>query len=1077
MSWINPTKYERDVPNINEKFLNELKGELSDHDAKITLAQFLRANLSFTVQLVTGGDVKLAPFQEILCKGVLNRNFSMFLLSRGASKCLDENSLVMIKDKGYQRLKNVNIGDYILANEQYQLVLDKLVNEIDDGLRVETLSGFSISGLLDHRCLTYNSDTLDFQYKKIKDLSINTDIIPIKFGQNNWGNENIINGFDFSKQDFNEKEISLENNKEIFYLMGIILGDGCIRSNSKNLCSIASEDKEVLEFCKSFYRKYLPNTKVSQIDNKINLNNLKHVTSKSSEIRLTNKIFIRFLEHVGFSTEFKAHQKIFPKKILQASKENVCSFLRGLFDTDGYASFRRNEKKNSNRLTIGLTSSCYDLTKTVQDVLLNLGISSSITKVHDEGKYEIMGKICNTKSAYSLQIGCRQSIELFNKYIGFGINRKQSLVDKYISGYIKKIDYNSELIPDIGNYLIKKYSKNHFVKNGYNIHKNISINRLRYILDNNLVDKDDIIKITKIIDSAFIYRKIKNIEKIKTKTVDIQVENEECYWSGGFINHNSYLAGQLCWMLPLFEPNTNILVAGPNFRAARNIFAYLEKTVNSRNATLLQQIFGQPSKRGDLFEWPVMSNNVCVSSIKAIPLNGEKIRGIRANVLILDEFLLLSPDIVKNVLMPFLVAPSNIKERIEVREIEDDLIKQGKMKEEDRLTFPNQSRMIALSSASYTFENLYKVYSEWMDNILNDSKPVGDAKYFIAQMGYKAIPEYMVDPVIIEEAKAGGEENPAFQREYCARFVDGSDSYFSAKKMHELTIKDGDRPTVLLSGDKDKKYILSIDPSWSSSPASDHFAMCILELSSDLESATVVHNYAVAGGELNQHIQYLMYILTYFNIVLIIADNADGNFIKAANESEIFKSKNMQLGFIDYDGDLTGQDYAEMLGKVKNQYNLLTKNICFKHVFNSSSIRRINEQLQNFINTKRIYFGSKLTAHSTEYDIAINLKLPSDVKGADNILTLISDQDDLVYQVKKQCSLIEVKSSASGNQTFDLPTSLKRNTSASRARKDNYTALMLGIEGFKAYWDINKQESKKVSRIFTPVMFGNSTLT
>ena len=40
------------------------------------------------------------------------------------------------------------------------------------------------------------------------------------------------------------------------------------------------------------------------------------------------------------------------------------------------------------------------------------------------------------------------------------------------------------------------------------------------------------------------------------------------------------------------------------------------------------------------------------------------------------------------------------------------------------------------------------------------------------------------------------------------------------------------------------------------------------------------------------------------------------------------------------------------------------------------------------------------------------------------------NQDNLIYQTKKQCALIEVKSTAKGTQTFDLPQHLKRNTSA-----------------------------------------------
>ena len=53
--------------------------------------------------------------------------------------------------------------------------------------------------------------------------------------------------------------------------------------------------------------------------------------------------------------------------------------------------------------------------------------------------------------------------------------------------------------------------------------------------------------------------------------------------------------------------------------------------------------------------------------------------------------------------MPFLVAPQNMKERIEIREMEDKLIAAGKMKEADRITFENTFKMIALSSASLYF--------------------------------------------------------------------------------------------------------------------------------------------------------------------------------------------------------------------------------------------------------------------------------------------------------------------------------------------------------------------------------------
>ena len=78
-----PDKYKKDYPDINAELMN-LKGILNDKDAKISLAKFLRANLGFTTELISG--IKLAPYQEIHLKGLLNRNFSMCVFGRGCGK-------------------------------------------------------------------------------------------------------------------------------------------------------------------------------------------------------------------------------------------------------------------------------------------------------------------------------------------------------------------------------------------------------------------------------------------------------------------------------------------------------------------------------------------------------------------------------------------------------------------------------------------------------------------------------------------------------------------------------------------------------------------------------------------------------------------------------------------------------------------------------------------------------------------------------------------------------------------------------------------------------------------------------
>ena len=497
-----------------------------------------------------------------------------------------------------------------------------------------------------------------------------------------------------------------------------------------------------------------------------------------------------------------------------------------------------------------------------------------------------------------------------------------------------------------------------------------------------------------------------------------------CVWGRGC--GKTFIAAVYCFLQCIFVPETKILIAGPTFRTARFIFNNIEKFVESKGAELLAQAFGHKSKRNDAYEWKINGG-----TITAIPLSGEKIRGFRANVLVLDEFLLLPEDTIKTVLMPFLVAPQNMKERLDIRQQEDQLIKKGLMTEDERIVFKNNSKMIALSSASYTFENLFRTYKDWIQKIKSNDED--RTKYFISQMSYEALPEEMIDTTIIEEARSGGESHSSFQREYCAQFTDGSDSYFSARKMHECTINDGEEPTAKIKGQSGSRYVLGIDPSFSNSPASDYFAMSVLEIDDETAQGTLVHSYAVAGGDLKDQ------------------------FIDSCNESDFFR-KETNIQFLDFDSDKDGLQYDLEIKKFRRNYNQSERKICFKQNFSSNWLRKANEQLQADIDHKRIWFASKATANGSGFDGISSERIPMNMTGYDTILDLIEFQDSWIYQTKKQCAIVEVKSTAKGTQSFDLPQHLKRSTSPNRARKDNYTTLMLSNWGLKCYNDMMRHE-------------------
>lgn len=535
-----------------------------------------------------------------------------------------------------------------------------------------------------------------------------------------------------------------------------------------------------------------------------------------------------------------------------------------------------------------------------------------------------------------------------------------------------------------------------------------------------------------------------------------------CIWGRGC--GKTFIASVFCFLHCIFNPGSKILIAGPTFRTARFIFENLEKITESEGATLLLQCFGGKSKRNDQFQWTINEG-----TITAIPLNGEKIRGFRANVLLLDEFLLLPEDLINNVLIPFLVAPQDMKERIEIREMENELIQKNLLEEKDRIVFENNSKMIALSSASYTFENLYKTYKNWTGKIYEKEKEK-DSSYFISQLSYEALPSHMIDHNIIEAAQNGGTSNASFRREYCAQFSDGSDSYFSAVKMHQCTIPDGEEPTTLIRKKAGKKYVVGIDPNMSDSPSADYFSMAVMEMDEDKDSATLVHNYAGLGS-LSKHVKYLNYVLDNFDPELICIDNGGADmFLEGANGSKLFIDKKINLKSIDFDSNKEGVEYIKQIRDFKRAYNKESQRIVFNQVFTSDWIRKANELLQCNIDYKKVWFASKTIANNSEFDKQSMFNINLDQIEEENVGMFIENQDNLIHQVKKQCALIEVRTTARGIQSFDLPQHLKRNMSSTRARKDNYTALLLANWAVKCYSDMKNYQLEDNATTFTPIL-------
>lgn len=572
-------------------------------------------------------------------------------------------------------------------------------------------------------------------------------------------------------------------------------------------------------------------------------------------------------------------------------------------------------------------------------------------------------------------------------------------------------------------------------------------------------------------------------------------------WSRGA--SKSFSTAIFIFLHAIFNPNSKIAIISKTFRQSRAIFKTIEDiAAKPQGQMLMACITDGPSHSTD--EW---SMSLGSSEVKALPLGtGEKLRGFRFNVLVIDELLLMPEKVINEVIMPFLSTNKDPKKVHDIRKIEDQLIREKIITEEDRIRFP-KNKMIGLSSASYTFEPLYKTYKTYIEKIISgtdDGHPLKPDKsnaikgsYAVLQIGYDYIQQRasgMYDEALINKARS--EMSAAqFKREFGAQFSDESAGFYNMKAMNNCTVEYGKMPCTEIRGDPNCKYILAVDPSWSENDSSDFFAMIVLKIDDEDESKyTIVHSYAVAGGKFNEHANYFMYLLCNFNVVFIMMDHSGGTtFLQFFNEFD--KSKRYQLTALNVDFEDT-ENRESQLRTAKTIYNPKEGKIVYFQTFNPDWIRMANEELQAAIDHRRLSFAapaegieavfksqrsmalpelkglkflsiikknnrSKNVTDSSEYDLDEDLgDDDSDIEAKK--IDLIERQGFLINLIKTQCALIEVKLSDSGHITFTLPQNLKKQTGPNKTRRDLYTALLIGnwaVKCFNAFSNFVPEES------------------
>ena len=927
--------------------------------------------------------------------------------------CLDENEYVLTRD-GFKKIKNVSVGEQVRSRKELNIVSDKWANPKEDGLYIETASGESFKAKLGHRVLTYKDG--EFEFKKIQDLT-KDDYMPVKLGTEQWGDKDIT------------KDSEIKNSPYLFYMLGYVLGDGWINEDGVNYCS---ECYEVHSTIKNF----------------IDENGYKSYSRQRSEnlsfyeYAIFNRKLVKYIENLGWDISKKSKDKVIADSLLEAPKNYLCALIGGLFDADGYASFLEMSSK------VGLKSTSLEMLRQVKMLLNNMGVESNLRQSGEN----------NGIPYYDLVLANdHNSLKKFQEYIDFIVPHKKQNLEKIISRS-KTRNYQNKMVPGLGEMLKSEGSYKTIMGERGNWGNDFSQNRFDDVV--NLSDeKSEILKAIK--EESVVFSRIKTIEPYETVSVDITVEGEENYIGNGLVHHNSrgmsksFSTGIFALLDAMLNQGVHIGIISKSFRQSKMIFRKIEDISMDKKAELFRQCIGKVSKSND--EW---SMQIGKSRITALPLgDGEKLRGFRFQRIIVDELLLMPEKVLNEVIMPFLAVVENPQERQKISDAEDAMIAAGKMTEEERTEWPS-NKMIGLSSASYKFEYLYKMYQAYENMIFNPGAK-NQGRRCIMQFSYDCAPKALYDENLITQAR-GTMSQSQIDREFNAQFTDDSAGYFKISKMAECTIEDGESPAVEVAGEEGAEYILAFDPSWSESEASDDFAMQVIKLIPENKKGVVVHSYALPGTNLKKHMTYFKYLIDHFNIIMIVGDyNGGVQFMNSCNESDLFKKDRLEIGVFDAGLD-NPHDYVKDLKEARRGYNASNKTICYLRKPTSVWIRNGNEMLQTAFDRKKLYFAA--TAMDDNYSIQRAKKIPikdlkfskyEDEKNAGaKMIEFVEHQKDMIDLTKAECALIQVSSSAGGTQSFDLPSNLKRQKGVDRPRKDSYSALVLGNWGMNIYYDM-----------------------
>ncbi len=774
------------------------------------LIQFYRENPCIAAYDLLRVD--FAPIQRLIFEDMWFKNYTIAVAGRGAGKTYLLGVLAALSCLLYPGYRTGLIGpvfrqsfviksntyDTFWTNRGLKTTVEEFYDSIQPGLTqiqslhsqntilskwenderacryIKTTKGFELAGTVDHGILVLNGE-LDLVFKDLQDITKEDNIV-IKKGFQYFGNNNSIPKFEFNdKWTRKDCRIPTTLTPDLSYLFGLIVGDGCLsflETDGVYRLNFTNGDRDLLDSYISLLHKFFC---INEYD--LYIYNGQH-KNRVDEVNYNCKKLITFLLMCGF-TKTTAREKKLPTVIKCASGECVSSFISGLYDSDGCF---RVAKTGVGRLTFTTASRC--LAAEVRAVLINFGIDNLL----NEQSYP-------TGNIYYINITSKSNIIKFNELIGFRSIKKKERIQKYLNKLNSKIG-NGDTVPGSSKvvYNLAQRCRKKFKYGDEEVHilgpiihtsrmsESTSVDNICYLLNImkscNVLTKD-YYKLKRIIDLDLSFVKLKEDKYFFAPTIDVEVENENCYWSNSFISHNSKM-----------------------------IFSEVEK-LYSKSPILREACEKKPTRGSDTCYLKFKSvGGASGSFIEALPLgvDGSKIRGSRFYLLLVDELAQIPDKTLDMVVRPMGATILEPMENVRRLEKQNRLIELG-LATEDDFEEDTVNKMVMTSSGFYKFNHMWRRMKDYWRQM----EEHGDkSQYRVWQVPYWELPLGFLDKNNILEAKRIMSD-AEFRMEYEAAMISDSEGFFKASVLENCTMDSGF--TIELKGEPGAEYILGIDPS------------------------------------------------------------------------------------------------------------------------------------------------------------------------------------------------------------------------------------------------------------------------